>query len=424
VAMNLWTHAAIPTVFRHLVRGLRWLWPTDVPIPRSSAFVYRRYQLGARPLAWLFRTRCRPLATARTPGAMLFGLRLMAIDGMVENLPDTPANAEVFGYPHNGHGDGPFPQAQIVYLIECGTHAIVDAGIWPIRTHERVGGHRLLRSVDPGMLVTADRGFHSYRMVAAILARGAQLLIRLSTVVHAPVLETLADGSQLVQIRPTGAGRGRQSPIVLRRIRYQLSQPALGDPTTVHILVTSLLDPEAAPARALVCAYHERWEAEITIDELDTHQRRAFRPFRSHKPVGVVQEFYGALLAHYAIRTVMHEAAATVAVDPDRISFVLARDELCAAIHEFQQTDPQHHPQLRQRLLAACVHPLLPARRLRIYPRVLRQRRIKIPRKGPQDRGWTDPRGQFAMAICLIGADGAACAGQAPIPPIQWMRTP
>jgi hypothetical protein len=197
VAMNLWTHAAIPTVFRHLVRGLRWLWPTDVAVPRSSAFVYRRYQLGARPLAWLFRTRCRPLATARTPDAFLFGLHLMAIDGTTENLPDTPANARTFGYPHNGHGDGPFPQAQIVYLVECGTHAIVDAGIWPIRTHERVGGHRLLRSVGPGMLVMADRGFHSYRMVAATLARGAHLLVRLSTLSNPPVLEPLADGSQL-----------------------------------------------------------------------------------------------------------------------------------------------------------------------------------------------------------------------------------
>lgn len=192
-------------------------------------------------------------------GAFLFGLRLMAIDGTVENVADTPENAAYFGRPGSRRGPGAFPQAQLTYLIECGTHAIVDAGIWPCTTHERIGSRRMLRSVGPGMLVMWDRGLHSYRMLADALARGAHVLTRLSTATNPLVRETLADGTQLVAIEPQGAERGKgQPPLVLRRIAYQLSMPALGDPTAIHYLLTTLLDPNEAPARALVCAYHER----------------------------------------------------------------------------------------------------------------------------------------------------------------------
>jgi hypothetical protein len=216
----------------------------------------------------------------------------MAIDGTVANLPDTPENARHFGRPQNAQGGGALPQAQIVYLVECGTHAIVDAGIWPYATHERVGSRRMLRSVGPGMLVLWDRGLHSYHMLTAAIACGADVLARLSTSTTPTVIKTLTDGTQLVVIRPPRAERpARKPPLVLRRICYHVSVPAMGNPTAVHMLVTTLLDPAEAPARALVCAYHERWEAEITIDELDTHQRTAYRPFRSQKPVGVIQGF-------------------------------------------------------------------------------------------------------------------------------------
>ncbi len=330
----------------------------------------------------------------------------------------------LFG-PYNAQGGGALPQAQIVYLVECGTHAIVDAGIWPYATHERVGSRRMLRSVGPGMLVLWDRGLHGYYMLAETLARGAHVLARLSIATNPPVLKTLSDGTELVSIKPPKADRAARVPaLVLRRIRYQLSIPALGDPTAVHMLLTSLLDPSEAPARTLVCAYHERWEAEITIDELDTHQRMVDRPFRSKKPLGVIQEFYGSLLAHYAIRAVMHDAAVAVDLDPDRMSFVVAVEEIQAAVREFQQTDPADHPQVYRRLLAECCRTILPPRRLRIYPRVVRQRTIKTPRKRPEDQGWCNPTGHFATAVCLVGADGNAVPGQALLPPIQWIQKP
>lgn len=426
IAMNIWTQCAIPTVFRHLARSVRWRWPTDPPpLPDSNALTYRRYQLGVKPLHWLFHACCQPMATPATPGAFLFGLRLVALDGTVENVADTPANARYFGRPSGSRGDGAFPQAQIVYLVECGTHAVVDAGIWPYATHERIGGARMLRSVGPGMLVMWDRGFHSYQMVDRTLRQGAQILTRLPSHIQPTVVEVLADGSALVELAPSDTDRrAGKTPLRLRMISYQLSAPTLGDPTEVHRLLTSLLDPVAYPARTLVCAYHERWEVEITIDELDTHQRLAQRPFRSKQPVGVIQEFYGLLLAHYAIRSVMHDAAVEATLDPDRISFVLAIQEIQAAVREFQQTDPGDHPRLYQRLLAECRSRLLPPRRLRIYPRVVKQKVSKFKRKRAQHAHPPQPLGPFASAVCLLSQTGQAVVGHVQPPMIRWIAKP
>ncbi|WP_345724295.1 IS4 family transposase, partial [Herpetosiphon gulosus] len=317
VAMHLWSHLSIEHVFQKLIRGLRFIWPDSTfPLPSRSALCYRRYQLGARPFVTLFHQCCVPLATPATPDAFLFGYRLMAIDSTTEIVPDTPRNEAVFGRMRGSRGASAFPQLRAVYLVECGTHAIVDAGFWPCLTHERVGGYRMLRKLQPNMLLMWDRGFHSYRMFAQAQARGAQVLARLSLSVRPQIYETLADGSALITITPVNHGRPvREGGIQLRMISYRLTDPALGDTTTMHRVVTSLLDPSRYPAADLVCAYHERWEIALVIDELDTHQRIARQPLRSQQPVGVIQELYGLLLAHYCIRTVIHDAARTRTLD-------------------------------------------------------------------------------------------------------------
>lgn len=167
LAMSLWTRESLPVVLHKMTHGLRLFWPDpDIALASKSTLSQARYRLGARPVVALFRRVCRPLATTRTPGAFLCGLRLMAIDGTVEDVPDSPANARAFGRQHGDRGDSAFPQAQGVYLSECGTHAVVDAGFWPCRVSERVGAVRLLRSVGAGMLVLLDRGFYSCEMIA------------------------------------------------------------------------------------------------------------------------------------------------------------------------------------------------------------------------------------------------------------------
>jgi hypothetical protein len=204
IAMNLFTHNSLSQVLVKMLKGLRFIWPDPDFVPASKGAISQaRYRLGARPMVKLFHQVCQPIATEETPGAFLFGLRLMAIDGTREDVPDTPENERAFGRPTGGRGDGAFPQVQAIYLCECGTHAIVDAGLWPCYTSEHVGSLRMLRSVTAGMLVMWDRGLHSFDMAQGTRARGAHFLSRVkSSVVFKPV-QPLPDGSYLAYIYPS-----------------------------------------------------------------------------------------------------------------------------------------------------------------------------------------------------------------------------
>jgi hypothetical protein len=166
--------------------------------------------------------------------------------------------------------------------------------------------------------------------------------------------------------------------------------------------MTSLLDYEQYPALELACAYHERWEVEITIDEVDTHQRLANHPLRSKKPVGILQELYGLLIAHYAIRHVMHEAALQAGLDPDRLSFTNALHLICDAIPEFQMAIPEQRPALYQRLLRDIARYRLPERDHRINPRVVKRKMSKFPLKRPVHRQWPQPSKAFRDAIVML----------------------
>ncbi len=209
IAMNLYTAVPISAVIRTLLKSLRLLMPGTAPtVPTDSAFSYRRYQLGARPIVALFHAVCQPMTTPTTPGAFRFGLRLVALDGTVEDVADTPANVRAFGRTGSQRGPSAFPQVRGVYLIECGSHAILDAGFWPVRTNERVGGVRLLRALTPEMLILWDRGFHDARMIQAVQRRGAQVLGRLPATVKPHRLQTLPDGSYLAHLQPPKAPRG------------------------------------------------------------------------------------------------------------------------------------------------------------------------------------------------------------------------
>jgi len=409
IAMNIYTRLSIGHVMRKIAQGLRFIWPDpNYLVPQDSAATYRRYQLGPRPLATLFRRVCQPMATPETPGAFLFGLRLMAIDGTIEDVADTRENAAVFGRHHSDRGKGAFPQVQVVYLAECGPRAIVDAGFWPVHTSERVGGFRVLRSVEADMLVMWDRGFHDYDMILRVCQRKAHVLSRLPAHAKPRLVRGLPDGSYLAYIYPSDyKRRQRGEHLLVRVIEYTLVDPALPGCGKVHRLVTTLLDPELAPALDLVCAYHERWEIEILIDEVDTHQRLAGRPLRSRKPVGVIQELYGLVIAHYAIRFLMHEAALQAKVDPDRLSFVHALRVIGNAIPEFQMVAPEQLPQLYQRLLHDIADHLLPEPRPRSNPRVVKRKMSKFRVKRTKHQNWPQPTRPFRQAVALAIPEGS-----------------
>lgn len=404
IAMNIFSHLSIARVLKKVAQGLRYIWPdSGCQVAGKGAISYRRYQLGARPLAALFRRICRPLATSATPGAYLFGRRLMAIDGATEDVPDTLQNAAAFGRLHSDRGRAAFPQIRAVYLAECGTHAIVDAGFWPVHTSERKGAFRMLRSVKAGMLVMVDAGLYEFDFVQAIVERESDVLARLPGCVGAKPVQALADGSYLARIYPSDHRRRRRGEhLLVRVIEYTFDDPGRPGHGERHRLVTTLMDPEACPALALVCAYHERWEIEITIDEIDTHQRLLDRPLRSKKPVGVIQELYGLLIAHYAVRYLMHEAAMQAGVDPDRISFTHALHVLQDAIPEFEMTATEHLPRLYARLLTDMANELLPARRNRINPRVVKRKMSNFKLKRPEHYHWPQPTCPFREGVAVI----------------------
>ena len=347
VAMGVWASESMQHVLAEVVAGWREGAASDRTgwqLPSTAAIVQARQRAGARLLRELFQAVAGPIATAQTSGAFLGGLRLMAIDGTTLDVADTPENDRAFGRPTTGRGAGAFPQLRVLALIETGTHVICDAVIRPFRSGEVPTALRLLRSVGPGMLLLWDRGFHSYEMVRTTLAQRAHFLGRTKKNIVLRPTEILPDGSFLARIYPSPEARQRdEQGIALRVVEYALDTPA-GPGREKYRLITSLLDERAFPAERLAATYHERWEIETALDEVKVHQWAHPRPLRSKHPREVVQEVYGLLLAHLAIRTVMYQAALRDGIDPDRLSFTGALRVLRRAIPRAQRTPPDRLP--------------------------------------------------------------------------------
>lgn len=413
IGLSLVRRLNLAAVFRFLARGLRWLWPdADLALPTAGALLYRRKQLGVTVLRLLFRRKCQPMATQETKGAFRFGLRLMAIDSTLDEVADTPTNALHFGRLTSGKSRSPYPQVRCLYLAEVGTHAIVDVVPAPCRVSEQRLAPTLLRSVQPDMLVLCDRNFPSMDFLAAVRQRQAHALMRLAADRYTQAEQVLSDDSYLVTLHPA-----KQPAFQVRVIEYRL-HPHLtqelgqfptsrnareADPTQLHRLVTTLLDPTQAPALELILCYHERWEIELCIDELKTHLRLSEQPLRSQDPVLVYQELYGLLLSHYAVRYLMHQSALQGDLDPDRLSFSYALQVLETACYEFSVVAREQLPLLKSRLLVDLREPstLLSARRLRFYPRVVKRAFHPFHRKQLWHAGFT-LKGSSFREILLI----------------------
>jgi hypothetical protein len=294
-------------------------------VPTKAALFKARARLGPEPLEALYRQCAAPLATKKTEGAWYRQWRLMSIDGTCLDVADTAANETAFGRPSSKRPDGVggFPQIRVLGLAECGTHAIVDAAIGKYNEAEQRLMPRLFASLSPGMLVLADRGFFSHTLWTEAQATGADLLWRTKRNHVLPVEQRLSDGSFLSRIYPTVKDRRHRSAgVVVRVVEYVVGEPSgSSDEEKTYRLLSTILDPRTAPAAELAAAYPERWEFETALDELKTHQRSPRVVLRSKMPDGVIQEAYGYLCVHYAIRWLMHTVALNARGDPDRISF-------------------------------------------------------------------------------------------------------
>ena len=325
IGMGLYSEGSYEDVLGLLTDGLSWAsgWTEEWKLPSKSAIFQARARLGAEPVEALFRRVAEPIAVADTPGSWLAGRRLVAIDGTTLDVADTPVNDEWFGRAGVNKGErAAFPLARVVAIAECGTHAIFDAEVGPYTTGENTLAQELIDRLEPGMLLLADRGFCGYPLWERAQATGADLLWRAKSNMKPAYLETLDDGSWLAELTPGGNAARTAEPLPVRVIDYRIDDGRDNDET--YRLFTTILDPDDVTAADLAATYAQRWEIETTFDELKTHQRGPRTVLRSKSPDLVLQEIWGHLCCHYAIRTLMFEAAHEANVDPDRVSFVAA----------------------------------------------------------------------------------------------------
>jgi DDE family transposase/transposase IS4-like protein len=402
LAMGILTDLPLPEVFRHCRRLL-----PGQPCAKRAALCRARRRLGVSPLRRLYLRLAQPLATPKQPASFYHGLRLVGIDGTVYDVPDSPRNARVFGYPNGGRGRGAFPQVRKLSLVELGTHAELALLLKPCRRSEVAMLPALLQNLQRGMLLLCDRNFFSYLLVQQVQKRQAHLLFRVKKGPRFEPIEELADGSFLAKIYPDSQAReADRRGIVVRVIRYTLDDPQRVGHQQTHTLVTTLLDAQQYPAMEVVVLYHERWEQELVYDEQKTHLAPRCpgkeAQVRSETPAGVVQELYALSVAHYVVRALMATAAQAEGLDPDRLSFVGSLRILRCRLPECNSRSRRRLEEWVAGLLWEIGQEVLPERRNRINPRVVKRKMSKFGKKRPEHRPAPRLKKEFVETVVLI----------------------
>lgn len=344
VGMALHSEGSYEDVLALLTDGLAWAEPDAEPVrlPSRSAISQARERLGSEPIKALFGRVAEPLAPAGTAGSFLAGRRMVAIDGTTFDVADSAVNDEFFGRPGVMKGEwSAFAQARVVAVAECGTHAIFDAEIGPYSSSELALSKPLIDRLEPGMVLLADRGFTSFALWQKASATGADLLWRAKANVKPRLIEAFDDGSWLAELRANNAKLNTDA-VIVRVVEYSVDD-GRGTEAGPFRLFTTLVDPDEVSATELAAAYVDRWEIESAFGELKTHQRGARTVLRSKSPDMVLQEIWGHLCCHYAIRTLMWEAADHACVDPDRVSFVAALRIVRRSLSAARDFSPSGH---------------------------------------------------------------------------------
>ncbi|WP_433433055.1 IS4 family transposase [Nonomuraea sp. CA-141351] len=361
-------------VWQRLTAGLTGL---KLAVPTAAALVQARRRVGVEPVRWLWELLRGPAAGIATTGVWWRGLRICAIDGTTMAAPDTAANLSRFTKHRCNNGGSGYPQIRLLVLVSCGTRALLDAVFGTTAHGETTYAPRLLRSLHAGMIVLLDRSFADQSLIAAIVATGAQTLVRIKNSRRLPVLRRLADGSY----------RSMLGTVAVRVIDCEITiATATGRRTSLYRLVTTLTDHRTHPAAELVTLYHERWEIETAFLEIKSTILGG-RVLRARTPDGIDQEIYALLLTYQLLRLAMADATGTQPeIDPDRASFTTAlhtaRDLVIQATGIIADTVIDLVGTIGRHVLAD----LMPARRIRTRPRVVKRAISKYNAKGTVDR--------------------------------------
>jgi len=371
LACCLWSGQPYGEVIRQVTAGLEAaLAGAGWRVPATTALSGARARIGERPLEQVFRRLCSALSPGRASWSHLRGLLVVAVDGTTISAFDSPQNAAAFGRPpaprrrrrragsqpgpqagarRGGKGQAAHPQLRLVTLVACGTRALLDAAMGPLRgqgTGEQALARALLPGLRRGMLVLADRNFYGYGLWTAAAGTGADLLWRVKSSMHLPVVRELPDGSYLTRVNDPRAvqarlrrnrgrrRRGSRLPqetgplpgITVRVIEYVLTVTGEDGKARAERYrhLTTLTDWRAFPAADLAACYAWRWAIETSYRECKTYLRGAGRVLRGRTPELARQELWAFLAIYQAIRTIIVRAAAGAGLDPDRISFTAA----------------------------------------------------------------------------------------------------
>jgi len=336
IALALYMRSSYREVLRCLLEGVQWLLDPSarIKVAGKSGISQARSRLGVEPMKRLYAGVVAPIAEKRTRGAWYRQWRLVSLDGSTLDVADTADNEQAYGRPGASRGASAYPKIRFVGLLENGTHVLWAARMDQYKTDEITLASAVVPALRKDMLCLADRFFPAYDLWRKAAQTGADLLWRVRKNARLEVDQRLADGSYLSRTyRSISDRRNGRKALVVRVIEYRLKDVPGAEP--IYRLITTILDPQLAPAQELAALYHERWEIETALDELKTHLRGAQIVLRSKTPELVQQEFYGLLMAHFAIRGLMHEAALQADQDPDRLSFV-------HAVHVVQRRLPRY----------------------------------------------------------------------------------
>ena len=325
IALALYMDSSYREVLRCLLEGVQWLSDPSaaVRVAGKSGISQARARLGWEPLRQLHDDLVKPVALPGTRGAWYRNWRLVSLDGSTFDVADERGNEDAFSRPGASRGASAYPQIRFVSLVENGTHVLFGSQMDSYRTGEITLAKSVLPALREGMLCLADRNFFGFELWNQATVTGADLLWRMKKNMRMACEKRLPDGSYLSRVYPSERDwRHKTNGKALRVIDYRLE--GIEDAEPIYRLATTILDPDKAPAEELAALYHERWEIETAFDELKTHLRGAKVVLRSKTPDLVRQEFYGLMMAHFAIRRLMHEAALKANQDPDRLSFLHA----------------------------------------------------------------------------------------------------
>jgi hypothetical protein len=377
IAMGLFCSDSYRQVFLWLHRFKKGM------TPGRTTLCEARKSIGVAPIRMLANEVIELNATPETPHAFYKGMRLMAIDGFVVDVPDTEQNDRAFDKPGSGRGKGAFPQVRVLSLCELGTHVLWKSIIQPCCRGEVPMAHYLMQHLESDMLVLWDRNFLSFKLVNELRQQEANLLARIKNVTIFNPIQRLSDGSYLAKFYPSPRHREKdQDGILVRIIEYTFDDPQRPGTQQKHRLLTTLLNHREHPVKKLIVLYHERWEEEGTIDELKTHQRNR-KVLRSETPSGVMQEIYSLLLGHYIIRKLMFNAADLAGIAPRELSFVNTLKILQSRLPEVPRTK-NGLTRWYQDLLAEISEEKLEPRRDRVNPRAVKRKMSHWDKKRPK----------------------------------------